>query len=352
MKYLFANKIINWYQINKRDLPWRKTTNPYFIWLSEIILQQTRVAQGLPYYNAFIDKFPTVQDLASASEEHVLKLWQGLGYYSRARNLHFTAKVIVNEYHANFPKTYTELLQLKGVGDYTASAIASFCFNEKTPTVDGNVYRVLARYFGIKTPINLPKAKKEFKALAAALIDPKQPALFNQAIMEFGALQCTPKDPKCSTCVFSDSCVALQQNQVNLFPFKDRKTKIRKRYFNYLVVQTATKETILKKRLGKGIWQNLHEFPVVETGREIDFDKLIQEKEFIAFINNLDFNLKLLTPKTIIHKLSHQHLHIKFWLLNISKWQGDTLTWTEALELPTPIVIHKFLEHHFDYFSK
>ncbi len=346
MTHLFAYKIIKWYQINKRDLPWRKTTNPYFIWLSEIILQQTRVAQGLPYYKAFVEKFPTVQDLANASEEEVLKLWQGLGYYSRARNLHFTAKLIATEYHGKFPKTYTELLQLKGVGDYTASAIASFCFKEKTPTVDGNVYRVLARYFGIKTPINLPKAKKEFKTLATALIDPKQPALFNQAIMEFGALQCTPKNPKCSMCVFSDSCVALQKNQVNLFPFKNKKIKVRKRYFNYFVLLTETNETLLKKRTGKGIWQNLYEFPLIETHKEIEKKELVKSQIFIDFTQKTSFNLKLLTPKTIVHKLSHQHLHIRFWLLSVYKWDKHTISWSEAFAFPTPIVIHKFLEEN------
>ena len=352
MKHLFAYKIINWYQINKRDLPWRKTTNPYYIWLSEIILQQTRVAQGLPYYKVFVEKFPTVQDLANATEEEVLKLWQGLGYYSRARNLHFTAKLIVNEYKGNFPKTYSELLQLKGVGDYTAAAIASFCFKEKTPTVDGNVYRVLARYFGVETPINLPKAKKEFKALATALIDPKQPALFNQAIMEFGALQCTPKQPKCTDCVLADSCVALQKKQVSSFPFKNKKIKVRKRYFNCLVLQTKANKTLLHKRVGKGIWQNLYEFPLVETSKEIGEKELLKEQKFIDFVQNYEYHLKQIVPKPIVHKLSHQHLHITFWLVSVSKWNKHTISWSDALALPTPIIIHKFLERHFDYFSK
>ena len=210
----FSNSLTAWYLQNKRDLPWRNTTDPYKIWLSEIMLQQTRVAQGLPYFLRFIESFPTVFDLANASEEEVLKLWQGLGYYSRARNLHATAKIIANDYGGDFPNNFKELLKLKGVGDYTAAAIASFSFNEVIPVVDGNVYRVLARYFDIETNIALPKAKKEFFELASELISKENPALFNQAIMEFGALQCVPQNPDCSKCVLNSSCLGLQKKKV------------------------------------------------------------------------------------------------------------------------------------------
>ena len=214
----FSNNLIKWYSVNKRSLPWRETVNPYYIWLSEIILQQTQIKQGLPYYLSFTKEFPNIFDLANADETRVLNLWQGLGYYSRARNLHFTAKFIANELNGIFPDTYQDLIKLKGVGDYTASAIASICYNKPTPVVDGNVYRFLSRYFGIETPINSSKAKKEFKDLAQELIDVRNPAEFNQAIMEFGARQCKPQNPDCEKCPFNSSCVALQKNLIKKLP--------------------------------------------------------------------------------------------------------------------------------------
>lgn len=344
MKYPFSNIIFSWYQQNKRSLPWRNTQDPYKIWLSEVILQQTRVSQGLPYYTKFVKAYPTVRDLANAEEESVLKLWQGLGYYSRARNLHYTAKHITNVLEGHFPKTYTDLLKLKGVGDYTASAIASFCFNENTATLDGNVYRVLARYFGIEIPINTNSAKIYFKKLAQELIDPKSPALFNQAMMEFGALQCAPANPKCASCPLADSCIALQKNQVKELPIKKKQTKITKRFFNYIVLETETNETVLQQRIGKGIWQNLYEFPLIETNSEVDYTQLLQESHFLNLVAQNDFILELLTPKSIIHKLSHQHLQIKFWLLKTPSWHEKTLTKEEARVLPVPIVIHNFID--------
>ena len=207
----FSNTLIQWYLQNNRELPWRKTKNPYFIWLSEIMLQQTRVAQGMSYYLKFIEVFPTVFDLAKATESTVLKMWQGLGYYSRARNLHFTANQIASELNGEFPSTYKEIIKLKGIGDYTASAISSICFNKPTAVVDGNVYRVLSRYFGIQTPINSATGIKEFKALAQTLIDTEQPGTYNQAIMDFGALHCKPQNPLCESCVFNDGCIAFQK---------------------------------------------------------------------------------------------------------------------------------------------
>ena len=217
----FSKTLINWYSANKRNLPWRETRDPYSIWLSEIILQQTQVKQGLPYFNSFLAEFPTIFDLAKVEESKVLKLWQGLGYYSRARNLHATAKYIANELQGEFPNNYKALLKLKGVGDYTASAISSICFNEVAAVVDGNVYRVLSRYYGITTPINSSKAIKEFKFLAQKLIDKERPAEFNQAIMEFGAIQCKPKNPNCSLCPLNSSCFALQKNIVAQLPVKN-----------------------------------------------------------------------------------------------------------------------------------
>ena len=225
---IFSKTLIRWYSKNKRILPWRETKNPYYIWLSEIILQQTQVKQGLPYYESFVTSYPTVFDLANAEESDVLKLWQGLGYYSRARNLHASAKHIAYDLNGVFPDTYKDLLKLRGVGDYTASAIASICFNEATAVVDGNVYRALSRYFGIDTPINSSKGQKEFKALAQELIDIKKPADFNQAIMEFGAIQCKPKNPECSACSFRNSCVAFGNNRVSDLPVKIKSAKAKK----------------------------------------------------------------------------------------------------------------------------
>src|SRR5690606_28672368 len=216
----FSQKLISWYLQNKRDLPWRNTKNPYKIWLSEVILQQTRVAQGLPYYENFVKHFPTVFDLAKANEEQVLKIWQGLGYYSRARNLHHTAQYVSENLNGEFPKTYNKLIKLKGIGSYPAAAISSFSNDENVAVLDGNVYRVLSRYFGIETDISSSQGKKEFQEMADEVLDKKRPALFNQAIMEFGALQCVPKNPNCEVCVFNDSCVALQKNKVAQLPVK------------------------------------------------------------------------------------------------------------------------------------
>jgi len=341
---MFSIKLIRWYQEHKRDLPWRNTKNPYKVWLSEIILQQTRVAQGLPYYNSFLEKFPNLKDLAMASEQEVLKLWQGLGYYSRARNLHFTAKHVYFDLGNEFPLDYDSLVTLKGIGDYTAAAVSSFCYNEIRPVLDGNVYRLLSRYFGITTPINTPKARKEFKALAFALIDKKNPGLFNQAIMEFGALQCTPSTPNCSNCPLNDSCVGLQKNIVASLPIKEKKIKISKRYFNYLIVNTDVNSTVVRKREGKGIWENLYEFPVIETDRSVGLQQILEHEKFTSFKANSDYALELLTDKDIVHKLTHQHLFIKFWQINLPNYSEETISWKSVSELPFPIVIHNFIE--------
>jgi A/G-specific adenine glycosylase len=340
----FSNLLIQWYLQNKRDLPWRNTTNPYHIWLSEIMLQQTRVAQGTPYFLSFIDAFPTVFDLAKADEEQVLKLWQGLGYYSRARNLHKTAQYIASELDGVFPNNYNDLLELKGVGEYTAAAIASFSYNEVVPVVDGNVFRVLSRYFDVETDIALASAKKEFAALAFELMPKDNPATFNQAIMEFGALQCVPKSPNCSICVFNESCAALQKKKVDQLPVKSKKIKVRNRYFNYLVVSDDNNDTIIQKRTSKGIWQNLYEFPLIETEAVENFDYIVEriEKEF--FVNESVESVMEHNEKSIIHKLSHQHLHIKFWKVNIKGVIKNGMDATTLRTFPFPIVIHNFIE--------
>ncbi|MET2986044.1 A/G-specific adenine glycosylase [Aureibaculum conchae] len=343
----FSKLLINWYLQNKRDLPWRKTKNPYHIWLSEIILQQTRVSQGLDYYEKFITTFPTVYNLASADEEKVLKLWQGLGYYSRARNLHFSAKYIVNELDGKFPDTYKDILNLKGVGDYTASAIASICYNEPCAVVDGNVYRVLARYFGIDTAINSTKGAKVFKKLAQELLDVEDPATFNQAIMEFGARQCKPKNPDCSICPFQNSCKALEENKIATLPFKDKKVTVRNRFFNYLVFVSPTNKTVLNKRESKGIWRNLYEFPLIETSSEIDVDELIKLKEFHEASTSDKNEIKLFNKNPVIHKLSHQHLSVKFWVIRTEKEIENGVSISNFEKYPIPILIHRFVEAYF-----
>lgn len=329
---------------NKRDLPWRNTTNPYHIWLSEIMLQQTRVAQGMPYFLSFTTAFPTVFDLANADEEKVLKLWQGLGYYSRARNLHKTAQYIAYELNGVFPATYKDLLQLKGVGEYTAAAIASFSYNEAVPVVDGNVFRVLSRYLDVETDIALASAKKEFAALAFELMPKDNPAIFNQAIMEFGALQCVPKNPDCTICVFNDSCAALQKKKVDQLPVKLKKLKVRNRYFNYLMLSDAEEKTLIQKRTSKGIWRNLYEFPLIETDKEEDFEFVSNAVQQESFFANPIISMRACNEKSIVHKLSHQHLHIKFWKLNVKGVVENGIAKEDLSQYPFPIVIHNFIE--------
>ncbi|MGY6562022.1 MAG: A/G-specific adenine glycosylase [Luteibaculaceae bacterium] len=252
--------LLAWYLDHKRDLPWRETKDPYKVWLSEVMLQQTRVAQALSYYLKFIEHFPTVKHLADAEEELVLKLWQGLGYYSRARNLHKCAKLVSTQYHGVFPNTYVELLQLPGVGKYTAAAIASFCFNEKVPVVDGNVYRVLARLFGVEMPINSNNAYSYFSDLALDFMENAPANIFNQAIMEFGAIQCTPKAAKCETCCFKLTCVARQNNSVYTLPVKIKQKAKTQRNLKYKVL-LSNSHILVRKRTEKGVWQNMYDFP-------------------------------------------------------------------------------------------
>ena len=341
----FSKTLIQWYLQNKRDLPWRNSTNPYIIWLSEIMLQQTRVAQGLPFFLRFTEAFPTVFDLANASEEQVLKLWKGLGYYSRARNLHKTAKQIAFELKGEFPKTYNDLLQLKGVGEYTAAAIASFAYNENVPVVDGNVFRVLSRYFDIETDIASAGGKKEFTQLASELLPKGKANEFNQAIMEFGALLCVPKNPDCQNCVFNDSCLALQKKKVAQLPVKSKKLKVRHRYFNYLVFSDSNNNTLIQKRTQKGIWHNLYEFPLLET------EIIETEENILALIKNQNFiknsiqNIQLFNPQTIVHKLSHQHLNIKFWKIKVNGKIENGIDWESVKKMPFPIVIFNFISN-------
>jgi A/G-specific adenine glycosylase len=342
--------LLSWYSENKRPFPWRKTKEPYKVWLSEIILQQTRTVQGTPYYERFIKVFPTVKDLALADEDKVLKMWQGLGYYSRARNLHHTARHIHNDCKGTFPNTFEGLIALKGVGDYTASAIASICFNLPEAVVDGNVYRFLSRYFGIQTPINDRFAHGEFKTKAALLMDGTQPGTFNQALMEFGALQCTPKNPFCTQCPFAKKCVAFNQNKILSLPVKGRKIKVTERHFNYLVIQDQNGKILLEKRQGKGIWQNLFQFPLVETSKMMK-----SKKAFVSHLPpeleiELDLkSLKLWNKTPIIHKLSHQKLFVFFWIVPSLILQEKGLSVGDLNKRAVPVVIQNFMKNCFEF---
>ena len=344
-----SNNLITWYLENKRDLPWRNTSNPYKVWLSEIILQQTRVSQGLPYYEKFVVAYPTIHDLAQATEAEVLKNWQGLGYYSRARNLHATAKMVSQEMDGIFPQNYQGLLKLKGVGDYTASAIASICYNQAEAVVDGNVYRVLSRIYGISTPINTSAGQKQFKKLAQQLIDPLSPGTFNQAMMEFGARHCVPQSPDCGSCIFENRCVARNEKRVTELPVKIKAKPIKNRYFNYLVVLSNNERTILEQRNAKGIWHKLYEFPLVESTHFISQEQLVEIKKFKELTNNLNIeSLSLYNEKPILHKLSHQHILAHFWIVETSNSIMENISISEIHDYAVPVLIENFLSDFFE----
>ena len=316
----FADSLIKWYAENGRELPWRDTKNPYRIWISEIILQQTRVAQGYDYYLRFVERFPDVFSLAEADEDEVMKYWQGLGYYSRARNLHAAAKSIVEA--GAFPTTYKEVLALKGVGEYTAAAICSFAYDMPYAVVDGNVYRVLSRWMGIDTPIDSTEGKKMFFEAAQELLDKSNPALYNQAIMDFGALQCTPSSPDCLSCPLADSCVALQQGKVDMLPVKKNKTKVTDRFFNYIYVRMGD-YTFIGKRKGNDIWKNLYELPLIETDKEIsEKDEELFEKLEGLFGKAEGISVRLVR-KGVKHVLSHRIIHANFYEVVLpEEWEG------------------------------
>lgn len=315
----YSQQLIAWYTINKRDLPWRETTNAYHIWLSEIILQQTRVAQGLDYYLRFVEAFPTVQSLANAPEDEVLKLWQGLGYYSRARNLHAAAKDVVQKFGGVFPSNYQDVLSLKGVGEYTAAAICSFAYNLPYAVVDGNVFRVLSRLFDIETPIDSTKGKKEFSDLASKLLDSTQASIHNQAIMEFGALQCKPRQPDCFSCVLQAKCWAYAHKAVEVLPVKEKKTKVSARYFNYIVFRTPS-FTFLNKRKSNDVWKNLYEFPLIETEESVDLSFLIQMPSFKSMTKTCtQLSFVSFVPFEVKHVLSHRVIYAKCYVLDIAE---------------------------------
>lgn len=306
----FGRILIEWYQDNRRDLPWRRTKNPYLIWISEIILQQTRVAQGYDYYQRFVKRFPDVFSLTDADEDEVMKYWQGLGYYSRARNLHAAARSMAEA--GGFPKTYKEVLALKGVGGYTAAAICSFAYGMPYAVVDGNVYRVLSRWLGIETPINSTEGKRIFAEVAAELLDKAQPGLYNQAIMDFGALQCTPVSPNCMFCPFIDTCVARQKGLVDTLPVKQHKAKVTNRYFNYIYVRMGA-HTLINKRTGNDIWKNLYELPLIETESEVPEEKFYALPQWQEMLAEGEVPSVRLVQKGVKHVLSHRVIYANFY---------------------------------------
>jgi len=326
----FSTLIQDWYRLNKRNLPWRRTKSAYKVWISEIILQQTQVIQGLDYYLKFTTHFPTIFDLAKADEDEVLKLWQGLGYYSRARNLHFAAKQVVNDFNGEFPITYKDLLKLKGVGEYTASAVSSIISNLPHAVVDGNVFRVLGRCFLIDTAINSTQGKKEFTLLANDLLDVNHPGDHNQALMEIGALICKPKNPKCDICPISSKCLGFEKQTMLNYPVKDKKIKIRNRYLNYIVT-TDKISLIIKKRGPKDIWQGLFDFPLIETDKEVD---------------QLEKGIYL--DKRFKHILSHQHIYASFWIKEVNELKiVDNEQFIKISDLdnyPLPQLLVKYLK--------
>lgn len=343
---ILTRTLLDWYAENKRELPWRETADPYLIWISEIILQQTRVAQGYDYFLRFVRRFPDVATLAAASEEEVMKYWQGLGYYSRARNLHAAAKSM----NGVFPKTYREVRALKGVGDYTAAAICSIAYNMPYAVVDGNVYRVLSRYYGIDTPIDSTEGKKVFAALAEEMLDKSSPATYNQAIMDFGAIQCTPQSPACMFCPLADSCAALAAGKVSKLPVKAHKTKTSNRYFNYIYVRMGAC-TFIHKRTEDDIWKNLFELPLIESDREWTEEEFLQSPAFRSLIAAGETPVVRAVVRNVKHVLSHRIIYASFYEVELPEdsrsFSGYQRILADDLEhYPVSKLIHAFLKKY------
>ena len=309
----FSATLLLWYEAHARQLPWRGTGNPYHVWLSEVILQQTRVAQGTSYYFRFLERFPTIEALAEAPLDEVMKCWQGLGYYTRARNLHKAARLLVEQYGGSLPANYEALRALPGLGPYAAGAVASFAFNLPVPAIDGNGYRVLSRVFGRFDDIATGAGQRAFRELAAAEMDAARPADFNQALIDFGATQCTPGIPDCTPCPMRSFCYAYMHEQQHALPVKGRKLELRKRYFHYLVLLHEG-ETYLELRRGRDIWHSLYQFPLIETDAPLDFAALEHTPEFETLLCEKAYRLIETTPERI-QKLTHQELHLRFFLL-------------------------------------
>jgi A/G-specific adenine glycosylase len=343
---MIVSQIIGtWYDSNKRFLPWRETRNPYYIWLSEIILQQTRVNQGFAYYQRFIEMYPTLNDIAAAKPDEVLLLWQGLGYYSRARNLHKTAQLLIEKYNGQFPEEYELLLGLPGIGEYTAGAIASLAFNKPVVAIDGNVYRVLARFLGIDIPVHSFRGKLEFRRAAEELLDCNNPGRHNQAMIELGALVCLPVNPKCPECPLHESCYGYKMAQVNHFPVKKKKAATTNRYFYYLVFHKNDK-IIVRQRGDNDIWALMYDFPLIEMKRAVPLSKLLKGKEWKAMLGLADTKIKKISNE-FNHILSHQALHA--WFIELEVDEAFQLSSTVEIDLknivhyPVPRLIEKYL---------
>lgn len=317
----FQHKLLDWYHIHKRQLPWRETPDPYRIWLSEVILQQTRVNQGMTYYQNFIRKWPDITSLANAHEDEVMKMWQGLGYYSRARNLLKASREIVNNFGGYFPKSVEQLKKISGIGEYTAAAIASIAFQIPVPVLDGNVYRVLSRIHGISESIDSLQGKLLFRRIATELVPTIDAGNYNQALMEFGALQCTPRNPDCMSCPFNNSCFALLNNQIHQFPVKDKKKAVSERFFNYLIILAREKDDTLvyvRKRNHNDIWKSLYEFVNFETESSADLNSLTQLKLWQQLFTDKGYTL-VNESKVYKHLLTHQRIYAKFYVIRLTK---------------------------------
>lgn len=344
--------LAQWYETHKRELPWRSNPSPYYVWLSEVILQQTRVNQGLDYFIRFVEKWPSLEDLSKASEEEVLKMWQGLGYYSRARNLHRCAQQVVGNHGGSFPADFESLRKLKGIGDYTAAAISSIAFGQPRAVVDGNVYRVLSRLYDIDTPINTKEGSRLFAQLAEDLLDTEHPGRHNQAMMELGALQCVPSHPDCLQCPLQSHCLALAHHTVEERPQKEKKLKIKTRHFHYLVIRTPKNGIYLRKREGNDIWKNLYDFPCIESDRPLTTDEIVASDYFKSLFPEPCFVIGRISPP-YVHKLTHQNIIATFVEIKISKFllpiQTNDILLAFENELgtfPVPKLIDNFLNHH------
>jgi len=348
----FTKTLLSWYKKNQRDLPWRKTCDPYTIWISEVILQQTRVEQGLDYFLRFIERFPTLNVLAGSEEQDVLKAWQGLGYYSRARNLHTAAREIINLYDGIFPDSYEKLVRLKGIGQYTAAAIASIAYNLPYPVVDGNVMRFFSRYFGFSIPVDTVSGRKKIYDQALLMLDRKQPGTFNQAIMEFGALQCKPSKPDCTICLLRTSCHAFRNGLVEQLPVKIKPKKQRTRYFHYMVIfcQDGKKGKFiyLRKREENDVWKNLYDFPLIEANQELDEEKLLSSSEWRKTIQNGKSELIHKSP-LYKHILTHQIIFARFYIFRetgkpVTKLPYLLVSLGEINLYPLPRLVEQFLQ--------
>ncbi len=348
---MWSKKLIAWYKANKRNLPWREVADPYKIWVSEVILQQTRVDQGIDYYHRFIEHFPDVQVLAAADQDAVLKVWQGLGYYSRARNMHVAAQQIVKRHNGKFPETYEELIALKGIGPYTAAAVASICFDKPHPVIDGNVMRVVSRWFAITEAVNTSAGKHLISDSLNEVFDHKNPGTFNQALMEFGATVCKPKNPPCESCIFNQNCLAFQQGLVAQLPAKRKKKAPTKRFFHYLIpvfTLNDTPHTIVRKRDVTDIWAGLYDFPLIETTVDLENELISETADWKKMFTKLSPVVKQVSA-TYRHQLTHRQIIARFFVIHgeapvFSSLEGEAIPLQHLSKLPLPRLIERYLE--------